>query len=204
MEVESGNSADSIVLDEIPGYTFIGWDKPLDNITENNIINPIYEKNKYKVIFMDGNKIIEEKIVEYLDSISGPIISKDGYIFKGWDTDTSMVKGDLIVKAIFEEDENKVEKFVVKFVNNFGGEIANIEVEKNEYVEMVEAKEIEGYKFLGYFCNGNEVKNGINVTSNITIVLKYEEVKVGCNNNLSCFRIGLLLLALIFLKKKKN
>lgn len=204
VEVESGNSADSIVLDEIPGYTFIGWDKPLDNITENNIINPIYEKNKYKVIFMDGNKIIEEKIVEYLDSISGPIISKDGYIFKGWDTDTSMVKGDLIVKAIFEEDENKVEKFVVKFVNNFGGEIANIEVEKNEYVEMVEAKEIEGYKFLGYFCNGNEVKNGINVTSNITIVLKYEEVKVGCNNNLSCFRIGLLLLALIFLKKKKN
>lgn len=96
----------------IPGYTFMGWDRSPDNITENCTITAILvpdgsttdtSSTTYTVTFVvDG--------VSYPVTVSAgssavapvsPTINSRGQTFVGWDTDFSNVTHDLTVTAIF-------------------------------------------------------------------------------------------------------
>lgn len=67
------------------GYTFIGWDKEVSNITSNTLIKARYEVNLYNIYFITGGKLINPLInVPYDSVITLPIPEKPGYTFDKW------------------------------------------------------------------------------------------------------------------------
>lgn len=100
----------SAVAPDIPsreGYTFIGWDKGLNNIKSDTVITAQYKINTYKIKFVDyNNNTIKEQTVNYLGNVTPPDESsvplKDGYVFKSWDsTKYNNVKEDATIRAIY-------------------------------------------------------------------------------------------------------
>lgn len=103
--VEYGKSAVAPVV-EREGYTFKGWDKVFNNITNDLTVIALWEINKYKVTFDANGGIIKSgdavQIVEYGNSAIAPIVERIGYNFKGWDKSFSSITGDLTVTAQWE------------------------------------------------------------------------------------------------------
>ncbi len=73
------------------GYTFVGWDKSLENITENTVITALYEINDYQLSFdSKGGSDVTNQILEYntiAEKPTNPI--RDGYTFMGWYKDSA-------------------------------------------------------------------------------------------------------------------
>lgn len=188
-----------IVYPEIPivdGYKFINFEK-----REENYYVAYYEKIVYKVDFLDknGDIILTQSIAHNEEIVEYPTLSEvEGYKFVGWDYQ-GKVTSDLTVKPIYE-----VIKLNVVFVNNFEEVIDTIEVEYGHDLDMIKAEEVDGYKFIGYFVNENEVTELTNITSDITVTLTYQET-TGCKSGTiqSVFYL-LSVLGLTFILKKKK
>ncbi len=84
--VEHGSSATvPTAIPEREGYEFDGWDKSLENISENTDIYPIWRIKSFTVTFFDGSSVISEQTVEYMsfaEMIATPV--KIGYTFEKW------------------------------------------------------------------------------------------------------------------------
>jgi len=67
-------------------YTFKSWNKEITEVTDNEIYIAVYteEKNKYTVIYMDGENEYTRKEVNYGETVSEEVISKDHNIYRGW------------------------------------------------------------------------------------------------------------------------
>ena len=85
-EIGYGKSASAPENPDKYGYTFIGWDKEFDVVTEDLDIYPLWEKKEYTVTFEDGfGNVIKTEKVKYEESIKIPEIpTKEGYIFEDW------------------------------------------------------------------------------------------------------------------------
>jgi len=167
-EVEHGRNAVPPTPPVKEGYTFKGWDQPLINITKDVTIKALYDVNKYEVKFYDATgKVIDTQEVEYGKSAEAPSApTKEGYTFKEWDQDYTFVKGNLIVKPVFEAN-----KYTVKFVDAEGNTIDTQEVEYGKSAEAPSAPTKEGYQFVGWDKDYSVVE------SNLTITAKYEKAK---------------------------
>lgn len=108
-EVKYGGNA---VTPDVPteeGYTFLGWDKSRDAITQDLTITAQYKINTYSVKFLDakGNRIGSEQTIEYASSAVAPVAGTDfnaptGYEFLGWDSEEYLsVKQDLTIRGIY-------------------------------------------------------------------------------------------------------
>jgi len=96
---------------KIEWYTFWWYkqweDVPYDfstPVTENIILEAKLSKNSYRVIYQDDNwTIIEEKIVEFEDSIPQISPTKECNVFSWWDTELpeTMPAHDITLKAIW-------------------------------------------------------------------------------------------------------
>lgn len=85
--VEEGENAN---LPENPaktGYDFKGWDSAFTNVKCDLDIRPIFEKQKFSIVFVDWTKQnITVKEYEFGDVITPPETSTvEGYDFSGWD-----------------------------------------------------------------------------------------------------------------------
>ncbi|MDD3171161.1 MAG: family 10 glycosylhydrolase [Bacilli bacterium] len=112
------NYQSSVIAPEVPykeGYRFIGWDRELNNITENMKINAIFEREKLIITYIDndGNFIDSEEgyYGDFLSIIEAP--KKEGYSFKGWYLDdilvtspTIEISGNITIVANYIIDEN--------------------------------------------------------------------------------------------------
>lgn len=92
------------------GYTFIGWSKPITNITSNLTVIAQYEQNKiyYTVTFLDwdGTELYVEQVEEGKDAVgptSNPI--REGYIFIGWSKPITNITSNLTVIAQYEKEQ---------------------------------------------------------------------------------------------------
>ncbi|SHJ13698.1 repeat domain (List_Bact_rpt) [Clostridium cavendishii DSM 21758] len=165
--VEYGKNVTAPTAPTKEGYTFIGWDKELNVITENLEVKAKYEINHYKVIFKDydGRQIGKEQTVDYGKSaaaITAPI--KEGYSFIMWDKAFNVVKEDLIVNAIYG-----INYYTVKFKDDKGNLIGEEQrVEYGKSVVVPEAPKREGYTFIGWD------KDSSNVTEDLVINAKYQ------------------------------
>ncbi len=130
---------------EKEGYTFIGWDQDLTNITEDMVIKAIYKKNVYKVTFMNGDEVVEVQEVEYNESAKAPIVTREGYRFQKWDVDYTEVKSDLVVNAIFS-----IREYYVRFADVNGNIISSQYVKYQEAAVPPTDYEVERYKFIGW------------------------------------------------------
>lgn len=96
------NTSLTLDHDDKVGYHFIGWDQNLTNITSDLVVSPIYEINKYNVVFksnegevlkydVDGNLVDNSNIIHSMPA-STPKVDKywldvnSGicYEFSGW------------------------------------------------------------------------------------------------------------------------
>lgn len=70
------------------GYTFVGWDTSLDNISKRTTIKALYEINRHKLVFADGDKIIASyEDIEFASDVTSYIplsLKKIGFEFAGW------------------------------------------------------------------------------------------------------------------------
>ena len=97
-------------------YTFKNWNKEITEVTDNEIYIATYTetKNKYTVIYMDGEKEYTRKEVNYGETVSEEVINKDHNIYRGWtlegniyDFNTPVTKN-ITIKSSFELVESPI------------------------------------------------------------------------------------------------
>lgn len=95
------------------GYTFIGWDKQLTNITNELHIYPLYEINEYEVVFKDHNgNVLKTEILEYGSNATPPEVpTRIGYRFICWDKDYTNVKDNLVITTTYEPIKYQISFF---------------------------------------------------------------------------------------------
>lgn len=97
------------------GYTFVGWyyDEEYTQpyiegtpIFENTNLYAKFEINKYTVTFnLDGGEVVDGnaiQTIEYGNSATAPVVTREGYRFIGWDKSFDNITGDLTVNAQWE------------------------------------------------------------------------------------------------------
>jgi hypothetical protein len=164
-------------------YVFSGWDKKLDNIQSDFVTHALYksEEVSYTVTFRnyDGSPLEVDTVRgggEVVYHSLTPTRPSDNrvatYTFKGWDKETTDVRSDLFVDALYEES---IASHEVTFLNDDGTFIAK---KSCYYGESVEAplcykkatSSEKAYRFKGW---DGEVSN---VTEERTLHATYEEV----------------------------
>ena len=97
-------------------YTFKNWNKEITEVIDNEIYIATYTetKNKYTVIYMDGETEYTRKEVNYGETVSEEVINKDHNIYRGWtlegniyDFSTPVTKN-ITIKSSFELVESPI------------------------------------------------------------------------------------------------
>ena len=92
-----------------PGWTFTGWDKPLNNINSYTLITAQYSQTQYTVTFVAGEHGNPEKgnmlqtVTSGADAAAPSIAAEPGWIFTGWDRAFNNITGDLTVTARYQQ-----------------------------------------------------------------------------------------------------
>ena len=105
-DVVSGQSATAPADPTRTGYTFDGWDKAFNNVTEDLTVTAEYSINTYTVTFKDyDDTVLDTETVDHGSDATAPADpTRTGYIFDGWDTDFTNVTEDLTVTAEYVVD----------------------------------------------------------------------------------------------------
>jgi len=94
---------------EIEGYTFDGWDKEIEFVTEDTTITAVYNKIPLiKVSYVyNGKEIWSEEILKGSDATFGfEVPEYDGYVFDKFDSDGKTLTEDTVITLLY----NKVAK----------------------------------------------------------------------------------------------
>ena len=97
-------------------YTFKNWNKEITEVTDNEIYIATYTetKNKYTVIYMDGETEYTRKEVNYGETVSEEVINKDHNIYRGWTLEGNIydfntpVTNNITIKSSFELVESPI------------------------------------------------------------------------------------------------
>ena len=104
--VKDGEKTQTIQPPYREGFSFVGWDRILDNIFEDITVTAKYseEDKMCNVAFLDKNgNVIETQKVEYGNDAKAPNIPEySGYKFKGWSNEIFNVTESISVRAIYE------------------------------------------------------------------------------------------------------
>lgn len=132
------------------GYRFVKWDSSPNNITEDKVINAVFEKETYRVEFLDNEgKVISTEYVPYEESATAPELNlSENYIFKGWDIDFSKVTENIKVKMICEKIGGTINYW-------FGDE--QLDLSPSNYkigdVTKLPIPQLDGYYFDGWYLS---------------------------------------------------
>lgn len=185
--VEYGNNATAPTVTPAVGYTFAGWDKALENITEDTTINATFDKIQYTIHYYDDvEKLLETKTYVIGDSISYTPPELTGYTFKSWNEDHY---------AFYSEYDINLDTLTAGFISNHfvystelyvyaRYEINNYTVTYEDTNLTVRESSSDGYKL----SRGNSVQYNskiyISVTSkeNYTFVIKVNGIETSNNS----------------------
>ncbi|MBP3412135.1 MAG: InlB B-repeat-containing protein [Oscillospiraceae bacterium] len=103
--VEYGQGAVTPAAPERDGHTFYKWDKDYSKVTEDLTVTALYNKNRYKVTFLNssGKEIRTDKCTFGEAAVApelGQLAIPTGCEFVGWDKDFSCVTEDLVVRPV--------------------------------------------------------------------------------------------------------
>ncbi|MBQ8982456.1 MAG: InlB B-repeat-containing protein [Lachnospiraceae bacterium] len=147
-------------------YTFTGWDKSFDNVTEDLVVTAQYEINKYTVTFKDydGAVLKTQNNVEYNTSATAPTDpTREGYTFTGWDKSFTNITANTEVTAQYE-----INKYTVTFKDYNGNVLKTQEnVEYNTSATAPAEPTRDGYTFTGWD------KEFTNITEDTTVTATY-------------------------------
>lgn len=164
IEVEHG---DDPIAPDAPtkvGYTFVGWDQELTNITSDLTVSAIYEKNVYTVTFKDGDIELDVQELEHgSDAIAPDAPTKIGYTFVGWDKDFVNITSNLVISAVYE-----VITYEVKFYHE-DILLDTVTVPHGEGAIAPIPPTVPGFHFVEWSVDFSQV------TSNLDVYAIYEE-----------------------------
>lgn len=163
--VEFGSAAVAPNSPTKVGYTFVGWDKEFTNVTSDLIVSAIYEKNIYKVTFLDGETELLVIDVEHgNDAVAPNPPTKVGYTFVGWDKEFTNITSNLTVNAVYEKNV-----YTVTFKD--GDTVVDVqEVEHGDDAVAPNPPTKVGYTFVGWD------KELTNITSDLIVTSIYEVI----------------------------
>ena len=177
------------------GYVFEGW---LLNGELFDFTTPITSDITLVASWVDATKATTYKVTFNIDGkttvtdvLSGNQVSKptnptkEGYTFEGWYLDdeefdfTTAITSDITLVAKFtkidEPDEPEVERFTVTFNSNGGSRVSSKTVNEGSKVSKPANPTRTGYTFISWQLNGKDYNFNSPVTSNITLVAKWEK-----------------------------
>ena len=118
-------------------------------------------KKTYTVTFMDGDTVLKTEEVKKGDSALGLIPEKEGYTFTGWDKEFDNVTSDLTVNAEFS-----INTYTVIFKD--GDTVLKTETVNYGESAIGLTPEKEGYTFVGWDKEFNNVKSDLTVNANFS------------------------------------
>lgn len=160
--VERGEAATPPTAPTREGYTFIGWDKDLSNITENLTVTALFTINHYPVVLLghDGT-LLSKQSVAYNHAAEVPEVpARDGYTFSGWTTDIEHIIDTTYAIALYDKNGGTV---IYKAED---GEIIGSE---NVDLHLPVAPVILGKTFAGWLTESADSENGIVLRATYTL-----------------------------------
>ena len=166
-----------------------------------------------------GGDELENSIFEYGQVVDDlPTPTKEGYFFNFWAID----EGGIIPFVLGEEIKDDfvlyaswLRKCVVTFDSNGGSSLEDIAIGEGQKLERQPIPTRDGYTFVCWTLNGAEFNFNTKITSDITLVAKWDKIDSGdsdsddkkCGGNLAFTSVILSLLSLsgitlLFIKKK--
>lgn len=145
----------------------------------------IFANKKYTITFdSDGGSVVEKQIVKRGEKVNKPTDpTRDGYIFIEWDLGSSIydfsakVTRNLILKAVWKEQEGGKVTYVVNFNTDGGNSVSNQIINKDGTITKPQDPVRDGYKFLGWYSNNVLFDFSTSVTTNLELVAKWEKAK---------------------------
>ena len=156
------------------GYTFAGWDKTFENITDDLTVNAEYTINVYVVIFEDWNGMeFKTESVNFEESATAPITpTRKGYTFTGWDKPFNSITSELTVKAVYT-----INTFTVTFNNSDGTELKTEIVNFKEGATAPEDPKKTGFVFANWDVDFSSITADLVVTAKYTVISGVSDVK---------------------------
>lgn len=151
------------------GYEFIGW-KYEDKLytgdkyeyQQDITLKAYWREESYIVDFMDGNKEVLSPItIKYLEEITLPTLTKDGYEFLGWyDGDTLIENGKYIYNyGMTLHSKWRPKTYNITFITNTDEKISTLRVTYNEKFILPTIQK-ENYVFKGWYYNELKIEDG--------------------------------------------
>lgn len=145
----------------------------------------IFANKKYTITFdSDGGSVVEKQIVKRGEKVNKPTDpTRDGYIFIEWDLGSSIydfsakVTRNLILKAVWKEQEGGKVTYVVNFNTDGGNSVSNQIINKDGTITKPQDPVRDGYKFLGWYSNNVLFDFNTPITKNLELVSKWEKAK---------------------------
>ena len=145
----------------------------------------IFANKKYTITFdSDGGSVVEKQIVKRGEKVNKPTDpTRDGYIFIEWDLGSSIydfsakVTRNLILKAVWKEQEGGKVTYVVNFNTDGGNSVSNQIINKDGTITKPQDPVRDGYKFLGWYSNNVLFDFNTPITKNLELVAKWEKDK---------------------------
>ena len=145
----------------------------------------IFANKKYTITFdSDGGSVVEKQIVKRGEKVNKPIDpTRDGYIFIEWDLGSSIydfsakVTRNLILKAVWKEQEGGKVTYVVNFNTDGGNSVSNQIINKDGTITKPQDPVRDGYKFLGWYSNNVLFDFNTPITKNLELIAKWEKAK---------------------------
>lgn len=163
--VEGGQAATAPEAPTREGYTFIGWDKAFDNVTEYMTVTAQYAINRFEVKFVDWNDtVLKMDSIDWKGSAVAPLDPiREGYTFIGWDKTFDNVIADVTIKAQYN-----INHYDVFFLDYMGNLLKAQNVEFKTAATAPPAPTREGYTFVGWSGDFEQV------TDRVFAVAQYE------------------------------
>ncbi len=105
VSVAYGHGATAVKPPIHEGHTFSKWDRAFDKVTEDITVETVYDKNSYKVRFIDSftNKVLKTDTVKYQESAEVfDATAPEGYNFAGWNKEVSSITADTDVYTVYK------------------------------------------------------------------------------------------------------
>ena len=159
---KNGESVEAPAEPVKEGYDFTGWDAEFNNIKANMTVNAQFEIKTYSVTFKDydGTVIETQTIVHGGTAFEPTEPTRDGYTFKSWDKDFSIITADTEVTATYD-----INYYNVTFVDYDGTILDTQSIAYGEGAIAPNEPVREGYIFKGWSQTFDTISEHTTVTA---------------------------------------
>jgi len=149
------------------GYTFVGWNRGLTNITAATTITATYNINYYTVTFVNGlGTTLSTQAIAYGGNATAPgNPTRTGYTFTGWVGTYTGITGPVTITATWN-----INSYTVTFVNGYGGTISTQAIAYGGNATAPGNPTRTGYTFAGWSGTYTNITSAVIITANWNII----------------------------------